>query len=94
MKRKVMFKTIKVKKEELVNASNVKREALIEKYRSNIREKAIGRVKSILLIAEKKISDFNEEELEHLVKEEEEKLIEHWKKSSIVAFLAFFGIIF
>ena len=89
-----MFKTIKVKKEELVNASNVKREALIEKYRSNIREKAIGRVKSILLIAEKKISDFNEEELEHLVKEEEEKLIELWKKSSVVAFLAFFGIIF
>ena len=89
-----MFKTIKVKKEELVNASNVKREALIEKYRSNIREKAIGRVKSILLIAEKKISDFNEEELEHLVKEDEEKLIELWKKSSVVAFLAFFGIIF
>jgi hypothetical protein len=94
MKRKVMFKLINVKKEEFVNASNVKREALIEKYRSNIREKAIGRVKSILLIAEKKISDFNEEELEHLVKEEEEKLIELWKKSSVVAFLAFFGIIF
>jgi hypothetical protein len=89
-----MFKLINVKKEEFVNASNVKREALIEKYRSNIREKAIGRVKSILLIAEKKISDFNEEELEHLVKEEEEKLIELWKKSSVVAFLAFFGIIF
>ena len=46
MKREVLLKTVKVKKEEFIDTANTKREALIEKYRSRIREKAIGRVKS------------------------------------------------
>ena len=92
MKREMLFNATKVKKEELVGTANAKREALIEKYRSRIREKAIGRVKSKLLIAEKEISDLNQEELEHLVKEEEEYIIGQWKRSSVLAFMAFLGI--
>ena len=40
----------------------------------------------------KKISDLDKEELEHLAKEEEEKIIGQWKRSSAIAFMAFLGI--
>jgi hypothetical protein len=90
--RQSFFNTAKVKKEKLVEKANAKNDALIEKYRSHIREKAIGRVKSRLAIAGKSIPDLDKENLEHLVKEEEEKVISRWKQSGIIAFMAFLGI--
>ena len=47
------FNIAKLEKKKLVEKANAKNDALIEKYRSNIREKAISRVKSRLAIAGK-----------------------------------------
>ena len=69
-----------------------KTEHLIEKYRSQLREKAIGKVKSKLITAGKTVKDLSHDELEHLVKEEEEEIIARLKKSGALAVLAFFGV--
>ena len=90
--RKDVFDRLRSKKEHLVRIADEKKEVLVEKYRNLIREKAIDRVKSRLTIAGKKITDIDEEGLEHLVKEEEEKLIAQFKKSGALSLLAFLGI--
>jgi len=69
-----------------------KTELLIEKYRSQLREKAIGKVKSKLITAGKTVEDLSHDEIEHLVKEEEEEIIARLKKSGALAVLAFFGV--
>ena len=43
----------------IIDYANKKRELAIEKYRANIREKAIERVRSRLILAGKKTSDNN-----------------------------------
>ena len=76
----------------IIDYANRKRELAIEKYRTNIREKAIERVRSRLILAGKKVGDLDEESLEHLVKEEEDLIISKMKNSAGVAILALLGI--
>ena len=76
----------------IIDYANRKRELAIEKYRTNIREKAIERVRSRLILAGKKVGDLDEESLEHLVKEEEDLIISKMKSSAGVAILALLGI--
>ena len=77
---------------QIVEYANRKRELAIEKYRESIREKAIEKVKSRLILAGKKAEELDEESLEHLVKEEEDIIISKMKGSAGVAILALFGI--
>ena len=76
----------------IIDYANRKRELAIEKYRTNIREKAIERARSRLILAGKKVGDLDEESLEHLVKEEEDLIISKMKNSAGVAILALLGI--
>lgn len=66
--------------------------AIAEKFGEKIRNEAISRTETRLLIAGRKIEEFTEEELEIIVKEEEDKLYSDIKSKGILAVLAVFGL--
>jgi hypothetical protein len=57
-----------------------------------IREKAIKEVKVKIAMANKSIDDFERDELEILVKEEEQKIKARYKDNGILLLLAYLGI--
>jgi len=57
-----------------------------------IREKAIKEVKVKIAMANKSIDDFERNELEVLVKEEEQKIKARYKDNSILLLLAYLGL--
>lgn len=65
---------------------------LIEKYSSVIREKAIEQAKVEIALAGKHITDYDEDQLEIIVKDQEDKIIRKYKNSSLVILLLIFGI--
>jgi len=66
----------------------------IKAYKSAIREKAISRAQTRILLAGRQSSQFSEDELETIVKEEEDKLYSTIKEKGLLAALALFGINF
>ena len=60
--------------------------------KSAIREKAISRAQTRILLAGRQSSEFTEEELETIVKEEEDKLYNTIKEKGLLAALALLGI--
>jgi site-specific recombinase XerD len=64
----------------------------IKKYESLIREKAISRAQTRILIAGRKAEDFSEDELEVIVKEEEDKIKGSIRDKGLLAVLAAFGL--
>lgn len=81
-----MFKKIK-------SGITTSTEKVMANYRNKIREKAIERAKSRIIMNRKDISDFSEEELEVIVREEEDKIKDSFKTKGIYAGLALLGII-
>lgn len=67
-------------------------EPLLTRYKANIREKAIKHAKTRILLAGKQVEDFSPDELEIIVKEEEDKIIAQFKEKGALAALAFLGI--
>ena len=65
---------------------------LVSKYRSKIREQAISRAKKRLAAAGKSVSSFSADELEIIVREEEEALITDIKTGSVFAALLILGV--
>lgn len=65
---------------------------LIDKAAISIREKAIKRAKTRIALHGREVSDYSEEQLETIVKEEEDKIISDYKKMSIFGLLALIGI--
>lgn len=57
-----------------------------------IREKAIKKVKVKIAMANKSIDDFERNELEVLVKEEEQKIKARYKDNGILLLLAYLGL--
>jgi len=57
----------------------------ITTYRTFVREKAIGRAQTRILLAGKKADEFSEEELEVIVKEEEDKINSNIKEKGLLA---------
>ena len=57
-----------------------------------IREKAIKEVKVKIAMANKSIDDFERNELEVLVKEEEQKIKARYKDNGVLLLLAYLGI--
>lgn len=65
---------------------------LLSRYKKTIREKAIKHAKTRIVLAGKKPEDFTPEDLEIIVKEEEDKIIATFKEKGAIAALAFLGI--
>ena len=71
---------------------NDKKQGVIEKYRSIIREKAIEQAKVEIALAGKEVADYNEDQLEIIVKDQEDKIIQKYRNSTLVVFLLALGI--
>ncbi|MBN4075359.1 MAG: hypothetical protein COA71_07985 [SAR86 cluster bacterium] len=69
-----------------------KKQGIIAKYRLIIREKAIGQAKVEISLAGKKVEDYDQEQLEIIVKAEEDKIIRRYKNSSLVLILLALGL--
>ena len=70
----------------------IKKQGLIAKYRLIIREKAIAQAKVEISLAGKKNEDYDQEQLEIIVKAEEDKIIRRYKNSSLVLLLLALGL--
>lgn len=63
----------------------------LKKYKSYIRDKAISRAETRILLAGKRPTDFSEDELEIIVKEEEDKIYGNIKEKGLLAAIAALG---
>ena len=57
-----------------------------------VRKQAISRAKSALILNSKKAEDVSDEDWEHLVADEENKIWQQYKTGGIAALAALFGI--
>jgi hypothetical protein len=69
-----------------------RKDALLTHYKDRIREGAIERAKVRIVLHGKSVSDYAEDDLEVIVKEEEDKLKEELKTKSFAAILAILGL--
>lgn len=67
---------------------------LSKKIKAAIREKAISRAKTRIIIAQKKPEDFSQKELEVIVQEEESQIYSSIKEKGLLAILAILGLNF
>ena len=65
---------------------------LVNRYRSAIREKAIQRAKTRIILAGKTPEDFSAEDLEVVVCEEESKIKSEIRDKGLLAVLALLGL--
>ena len=69
-----------------------RKNSLIEKYRSVIREKAIAQAKVEIAMAGKYVTDYDQEQLEVIVKAQEDKIVQKYRNSTFVVLLLVLGI--
>jgi hypothetical protein len=69
-----------------------KRQSIVDKYRSVIREKAIAAAKVEIALAGKEVSDYTADQLEIIVKDQEDKIVTKYRNSTLVVFLLALGI--
>ncbi|NVK24600.1 MAG: hypothetical protein HWE10_06710 [Gammaproteobacteria bacterium] len=62
------------------------------KLNQKIRDKAISRAQTRILLAGKKPEDFNADELEIIVKEEEEKILGSAKEKGLLVLVSLLGL--
>ena len=65
---------------------------ILMKYRLAIREKAIKQAKSRIILSGQKIAGLGEDELEIIVKEEEDKIIRRYRGVAGVSLLIYLGL--
>jgi len=65
-----------------------------KKYRGFIRDKAIDRARTRIIVAGNDPRDFNPQDLEVVVKEEEDKIKQSIKEKGLLAILAMLGLNF
>ncbi len=63
-----------------------------DKLKQKIRDKAIGRARTRIVLAGKTPEDFNEDELEIIVKEEEDKIKGSAKEKGLLVLLSLLGL--
>ena len=68
--------------------------AIPNKYREFIREKAINRARTRIIVAGNDPRNFTSEDLEVVVKEEEDKIKQSIKEKGLLAVLAMLGLNF
>jgi hypothetical protein len=71
--------------------TQAKKDQLIEKYRREIRERAIQRTKARIAVLGKSVEDYSKEHLEIIVSDEEQKLKQEIKDKSLLGALALLG---
>ena len=64
------------------------------KYRKMVREKAISRAQTRIIVAGGNPKEFSQEDLEVIVREEEDKIKENVKQKGLMAVLALLGLNF
>jgi hypothetical protein len=69
-----------------------KKSAVQDKYQRVLREKAIARAKVEIALAGKRVSDYDQDQLELIVAAEEKKLLEKYRNSVFVVALLALGI--
>jgi len=62
------------------------------RLKGKIRNKAISRAETRILLAGKKTHDFSSDELEVIVREEEDKIYSNLKEKGLLALIAVLGI--
>ena len=68
------------------------KEGLINRYRSKIRERAITQAKVRIALSQKPFEDFTEDEIEIVVRAEEDNVKTSLKQSAAVALLIALGL--
>lgn len=63
-----------------------------KKIKTAIRNKAIDRARTRIIVAGRKVEDLSEEDLEVVVAEEEEKLITNYKEKGLLAIIGILGL--
>lgn len=71
---------------------STKRQSIVDKYRSVIREKAIAAAKVEIALAGKDVADYTSDQLEIIVKDQEDKIVTKYRNSTLVVFLLALGI--
>jgi homoserine kinase len=69
-----------------------RRKRLIDKYRAVIREKAITQAKVEIAMAGKYVTDYDQQQLEVIVKAQEDKIMQKYRNSTFVVLLLILGI--
>lgn len=69
-----------------------RRYSLTGKYRSALREKAIAQAKVEIALAGKKVTDYDQEQLEVIVKAQEDKIVTKYRNSAFVVLLLALGL--
>ena len=69
-----------------------KKEQLINQQRMRIREKAISNARASIALAGKRVEDYDQDQLEIIVKNEEEKIVQNFRKSALYGVLVLLGI--
>ena len=78
----------------LLKQINEKKDKLSKKIKEKLREKALLRAKARLAENKIDINELSEDELEIIVKDEEDKLLDDLKSKSILGLAALLGISF
>ena len=63
-----------------------------DKINQKVRDKAISRAKTRIILAGKKPQDFDEEQLEVIVQEEEQKILGSAKEKGLLVLLSLLGL--
>jgi len=69
-----------------------KKQNILDKYRSVIREKAIEAAKVEIALAGREVEDYTEDQLEIIVKAQEDKIVQRYRNSTLVVVLLALGI--
>lgn len=68
------------------------KDTLTGKYRSALREKAITQAKVEIALAGKRVGDYDEKQLEVIVKAQEDKILAKYRNSAFVVLLLALGL--
>jgi hypothetical protein len=68
------------------------KDQLQDRYRNALREKAIAQAKVEIALAGKRVTDYDQDQLEIIVKAEEDKLKEKYRNSAFVLLLLALGL--
>lgn len=68
-----------------------KRDQVVGEYETRLREKAIEKAKVRIVLHGRSVEDYSPDDLEIIVKEEEDKLREGLKNKGLYAVMAFLG---
>lgn len=61
-------------------------------FKTKVRNKAISRTETRIILAGRKVEELNEDELEVIVREEEDKIYSQLKEKGLMAAVAILGI--